>query len=249
MSDTKPLLPLTANGLALSDQGRRLIGPLDLHLTAGPATVILGPNGAGKSLLLHMLHGLRAPSSGRLMWNGTAADLSTRRRTSLVLQSPVLLRRSVQANIDFVLKARGAANPAKRDALLADAGLSDLARHPARRLSGGQQQRLALARALATDPEVLLLDEPTTGLDPASVMSFERIVQLAKAGGTKIIFVTHDIGQARRLADEVVFLSAGRITEHRPAPDFFDAPTSPEARAYLSGALWPDSTTKLDTQN
>ncbi|MGI9409269.1 MAG: ATP-binding cassette domain-containing protein, partial [Hyphomicrobiaceae bacterium] len=162
---------------------------------------------------------------------------AVRLRQAMVFQRPVLLRRSVAANIDFVLALRGGPSPARRDALLDHVGLAARARQPARLLSGGEQQRLTLARALATEPDVLFLDEPTANLDPASVLMIEDIVTAAHANGTKIIFVTHDIAQARRLGGDIVFLDAGRVVEHRVADEFFGSPETETARAYLDGRL------------
>jgi tungstate transport system ATP-binding protein len=155
----------------------------------------------------------------------------------MVFQRAVLLRRSVAANIDFVLRLKGTATSERRDEILEHVGLLDHARQPARLLSGGEQQRLALARALALEPEVLFLDEPTASLDPASVQMIEQIVSAAHRRGTKIIFVTHDLGQAKRLADEVVFLHRGRLSEHTPARRFLTNPSSEAARAYLDGRI------------
>ncbi|NDW00482.1 ATP-binding cassette domain-containing protein [Salipiger sp. PrR002] len=230
-----PLLPLRVQGLRLEVDGVPLLDGVELSLTPGGCTVIMGPNGAGKSLMLKALHGLLAPSTGEISWNGTPAAEATGRQ-ALVFQKPVLLRRSVAANMDFVLKARGG-DRRRRDRLLEGVGLLHKARQPARLLSGGEAQRLALARALATDPEVLFLDEPTASLDPASVLVIERIVSEARARGTRIIFVTHDIGQARRMADEVVFLHRGRVAEHSRAAEFFPEPQSQVARDYLAGRI------------
>lgn len=235
--DAAPMLPMRAEGLGLVLGGTRLIHGLDLTLAPGGITMILGPNGAGKSLLLRLLHGLIPPTEGRLTWNGAPADAALRKRQAMVFQSPVLLRRSAAANIDFVLRARGAADPARREALLAGVGLAGRGTAPARLLSGGEQQRLALARALASDPEMLFLDEPTASLDPGSVRMIEEAVRRASLAGMRIVFVTHDIAQARRLADDVLFLHAGRLAEHSPAARFFDAPQSQAARDYLAGRI------------
>ncbi len=232
---THPLLPLRLRGVGLTVCGNEALRDLDLTLGPGGCTVIMGPNGAGKSLLLKVMHGLIAPTIGTVTWAGRIAANVTHRQ-ALVFQAPVLLRRSAAANIDFVLRTRRR-DPTLRDRLLTRVGLSSKAHCTARQLSGGEQQRLALARALATDPEVLLLDEPTASLDPASVLMIEEIVAEARARGTRIVFVTHDLGQARRMADEVVFLHRGQVVEHRPAAAFFAAPETEAARAYLAGRI------------
>ena len=237
------LLPARVRDLVLEIDGQRVIDGIGLSLEPGPLTVIMGPVGAGKSLLLRLLHGLITPSAGHIAWGGTASVDQARARQAMVFQSPVLLRRSVGANIDFALTLAGPAAPGRRAgrraALLRHVGLGHRADQPARQLSGGEKQLLALARALARDPEMLFLDEPTSSLDPASVLRIEAIVRAAHRAGTKIIFVTHDIGQARRLADEVIFLHHGRVLEHAPADAFFDHPASPEAADYLAGRLVP----------
>lgn len=229
------LLPLRVRGLCLTLGGRRILNSLDLDLGPAGCTVLLGPNGAGKTQLLKVLHGLLEPDAGEVDWNGAVPGQVTSRQ-ALVFQKPVLLRRSVAANVDFVLKSRNLPR-ARRHALLDHVGLGDKARQPARLLSGGEAQRLALARALATEPEVLFLDEPTASLDPASVNRIEEIVLKAVRNGTRVILVTHDIGQARRLADEIVFLHGGRVAEQAAADRFFAGPRTPTARAHVSGGL------------
>ena len=232
-----PLLPLRAKGLRLEIAGRPLIAGIDLTLAAEGLTVVLGPTGAGKSLLLRLLHGLLQPTAGEVRWGGAPMSEAVRRRQAMVFQKPVLLRRSVAANIDFVLRLKGTARPHRRDEILDSVGLLSQAGQPARLLSGGEQQRLALARALAVAPEVLFLDEPTASLDPAAVLAIEEIVAAARRRGTKVLFITHDVGQARRLADEVVFLNRGRLVEQGPAGRFFAGPVSEVARGYLEGRI------------
>lgn len=220
---------LELRGLTYRAQGQPLIDALDLTLGRDGVTVIMGPNGAGKSLLLRLIHGLMPPTEGEILWEGAPPAPDVRRRQALVFQRPVLLRRSVTANVAFV-----SADP---DRFLNRVGLLDKARRPARKLSGGEQQRLALARALATEPDVLMLDEPTASLDPAATQAIETIVAEEAAQGTRVLFVTHDVGQARRLASDVVFLAQGRVVEQAPALTFFNAPKSAEARAFLAGEL------------
>lgn len=220
---------IEARGLRFEAGGRTLLA-LDLALRAGGPTVILGPNGAGKSLLLRLLHGLVAPTSGTVDAGGL--------RQAMVFQRPVLLRRSVAGNLAYALRAGGVPRPrrpARLAALLAEARLEG--RQPARTLSGGEAQRLALLRALATDPDVLFADEPTASLDPGSVAAFEAVLRRAAERGVKVVLVTHDLGQARRLAADVVFLHRGRLTEHAPAGGFFRAPGCEAARVFLGGGL------------
>jgi tungstate transport system ATP-binding protein len=237
VSSLPALFPAQTRSLVFEAGGKRLIDDVDLTLQHGSITVVMGANGAGKSLLLRLLHGLLKATSGDVLWGGRAMCEAIRRRQAMVFQQPVMLRRTVAANIDFVLKLRGAVQRERRDELLEMAGLAAFAQQPARALSGGEQQRLALVRALAAQPDVLFLDEPTASLDPASISAIERLVRLAYDDGAKIIFVTHAFGQAKRLADDVVFMHGGRLVEQGPAKAFFDNPRSREAQDYLDGRL------------
>ncbi|HSA80498.1 MAG TPA: ATP-binding cassette domain-containing protein [Geminicoccaceae bacterium] len=239
-ADTAPILPVHARGLVFEAGGRRLIDGLNLTLRPDMRTVVMGPNGAGKSLTLRLLHGLLEPSAGAILWGGRATNHAIRLRQAMVFQRPVLLRRSALANLTHALRARGVPRRERHTragGILAAAGLATLAGTPARLLSGGEQQRLAMARALSLEPDVLFLDEPTANLDPASTFAIEQLMQQAHDQGTKIVLVTHDVGQARRLADEVVFLHRGRLEEQSPAGRFFEAPASAAARAFLEGRL------------
>ena len=223
--------------LVFEGGGRRLVDGISATLTRDTRTIIMGPNGAGKSLLLRLLHGLIEPASGEVLWDGRRLDAHTRREQAMVFQRPVLLRRSVAANVRFALKLRGHVVADDIVRALDEVGLADRADQPARLLSGGEQQRLALARALATRPRTLFLDEPTANLDPSATAMIEAVVERAHARGTKIVFVTHDIGQARRLADDVLFLHRGRVSEHTPADLFFAKPATRAAADFLDGRL------------
>lgn len=233
------MLPLELDRLEFVAGQTPIIKGISARIEAGPRTVILGPNGAGKSVLLRLCHGLLQPTAGRVVWQG-AGNADPRRRQAMVFQRPVMLRRSALANVVYGLRLAG---KSRRESelramdVLEVVGLSEQARRPARVLSGGEQQRLALARAWALGPDVLFLDEPTANLDPASTQEIEHIVQTIHASGTKIVLVTHNLGQARRLGDEVLFISGGRLVEHAPIDRFFSSPASKEAGDYIRGEL------------
>jgi tungstate transport system ATP-binding protein len=227
------MLPLRAEAVNYSAGGVAILRDVSLTIAAGPPTLIIGPNGAGKSVLLRLLHGLLRPEAGRIL-----PDLPI--RGAMVFQRPVLLRRSALANLRYPLALAGVPRAERRRravAALAQVGLGALAARPARRLSGGEQQRLALARAAALAPPVLFLDEPCASLDPAATRAVEEIVAGIAAAGCKIVMTTHDLGQARRLAGEVVFLHRGRVLECAPAATFFAGPANAEAAAFLQGEL------------
>jgi tungstate transport system ATP-binding protein len=230
------ILPLKLEDVFFVAGGRVIIERISAEIGAGPSTIILGANGAGKSVLMRLMHGLLAPASGKIAWR--SAD--TMRLQAMVFQRPVLLRRSALANVTYALKLARVPH-AEREHLALEAlesvGLAALARRPARVLSGGEQQRLALARAWALHPEVLFLDEPTASLDPTASREIERVIQAFDAAGTKIVMATHNLGQARRLGDEVLFLHQGRLVERAPVEQFFSRPASPEAAAFIKGEL------------
>ncbi len=227
---------VAVEGLRVVLGGRTVLDIPQLSFAARGITVVLGPNGAGKTVLLHGLKGLLAPHAGRVR----IACPRGVRDVALVFQRPVLLRRSVRANLAYVLRRVGIPRGELArhiESLLGRCDLDALADRPARRLSGGEQQRLALAMALAQRPRLLLLDEPTASLDPAASAQVEALIREAARQGTGVVLVTHDVAQARRLAQQVVFLHQGRVAEEAPAAEFFAAPKSPAARAYLEGEL------------
>ena len=231
-------LPIEFDAVTLTAGGVTILDDVSLSLSAGPPTVLIGPNGSGKSTLLRLAMGLLAPSRGRVTWGGLQ-DVPPHKR-AIVFQRPAMLRRSASANIRFALRAAGiprAEHARRTGELLELVGLAHVADRAARRLSGGEQQRLALARALARDPTVLFLDEPTASLDPVATKAVEDIIRAVSERNIKVVMATHDLGEARRLAGEVVMLHRGRIVERGAAPGFFDAPQTLEARAFLAGEL------------
>ena len=231
-------LPIVLREASVSIGHLTILDRISLSLEPGAPTVLIGPNGSGKTTLIRVGMGLCYPTSGSVTWGGRAQSDGERR--AMVFQRPIMLRRTVAANVAFALAAAGMTRNEQSERvadLLRRVGLEGFALRSARRLSGGEQQRLALARALARDPEILFLDEPTASLDPAATKAVEDIVRLIAARGIKIVMATHDVGQARRLAGEIVFLVRGRIVEHAPTERFFTLPSTPEAAAFLRGDL------------
>lgn len=230
------MLPLGFESVGVIAGKTSILTDLTLTLEAGAPTILIGPNGSGKTTLLRLAMGLIIPDTGQITFRGRPFAADGRR--AIVFQRPVMLRRTVAANVAFALDAAGrAASSAAVHAVLDRTGLAELSDRPARRLSGGEQQRLALARALARDPEVLFLDEPTASLDPAQTKIIEDLIAGVAATGVKIVMATHDLGEARRLAGDVVFLVRGRLVEHAPATHFFTSPASEAARRFLAGDL------------
>jgi tungstate transport system ATP-binding protein len=237
MHATLSILPLTVSNLRFSTRGTELIRGMSFTLGAGTRSVIMGPNGAGKSLTLRLCHGLLRPTGGRIDWAGAPGRCS---QHAMVFQRPVMLRRSARANMIHALSLAGIdgrERAARADEALDHFGLARLADAPARLLSGGEQQRLAIARAWSLKPQVLFLDEPTASLDPAATRAIEEMIAAIHAEGVKIVMTTHDLGQARRVADEVLFLNHGQLLEHTPAAQFFEQPQTEDARAFVRGEL------------
>ena len=219
---------LTIDKLSLTEGGTRIIDDVSLTLCT-QRSVVLGPNGAGKSTLLRLIHGLLHPSTGILRWPRPLSQ-------AMVFQRPVMLRTTALANVIYGLKLKGhTTDECERRARLALAhvGLEHLAQRPARLLSGGEQQRVALARVWALEPELLILDEPTASLDPASSREVERIINEIAASGTRILMTTHNLGQARRIAEEIVFIDRGCIAEQTPVAEFFNMPRTAAAQDFL----------------
>jgi tungstate transport system ATP-binding protein len=231
------MFPLRVAGLRFAPEGRVVLDELDLVLAGEGISVILGPNGTGKTVLLRLLAGLLPAHGGSVVWGESPQPAG---RLAMVFQQPMLLRLSVFANVEFALRPQ-AMTPADRRVrtteVLERVGLAYRARDSARLLSGGERQRLALARAWAMRPRLLLLDEPTASLDPSATEVVERIIREIRTEGAKVLMTTHNLGQATRLADDIIFLADGRVQEHEPAQRFFAHPQSPAARAFMQGEL------------
>jgi tungstate transport system ATP-binding protein len=231
-------LPIMLEDASFIAGGVTILERISLVLGAGRPTVLIGPNGAGKTTLLRLVMGLIRPTHGRVTWGGR--ETATAPRRAIVFQRPVMLRRSAAGNIRYALAAAGVPRP-QRDVRAREfcvlVGLDGLSDRPARKLSGGEQQRLALARALAKEPQILLLDEPTASLDPAATKAIEDVIRAVVARGIKVVMSTHDLHEARRLAGDIVLMHRGRVIESGPADAFFHAPTSEDARRFIAGEL------------
>jgi tungstate transport system ATP-binding protein len=231
-------LPIIFDDVSIAAGAVTILDRITLTLSPGTPTVLIGPNGSGKTTLLHTAMGLTTPSHGRITWGGRE-DVPPMRR-AILFQRPAMLRRSAGGNIRFALRAAGTPRLERHSRiaeLLGLVGLERLTDRPARRLSGGEQQRLALARALARDPTVLFLDEPTASLDPAATKAIEDIIHAVSLRGIKVVMSTHDLGEARRLAGEIVMLHRGRVMEIGAASSFFNTPQTGEAKAFIAGEL------------
>ena len=224
MSAVSSLLPLRVSKLSLSLNGASLLSDISFELPVGGCTALIGPNGSGKTLLLRLCHGLLQPSSGSIQW-GKAELSQTHKFQAMVFQSPALLNRSVRANIEYSLKLRGIPREQRHrlgDEAMRICGIEAIADRNTRVLSGGERQKLAIARAWVTQPQVLLMDEPTSELDPMATREIETMIRLFAAQGVRVLFSTHDMNQVRHLADEVLFLHQGRLQAHLSLQEFFD---------------------------
>lgn len=231
-------LPIRFEHATVRAGGRPILDSIDMAFTPGAPTLLIGPNGSGKTTLLRLAMGLIAPTEGRVTW-GERENVAPVRR-AIVFQRPSMLRRSTAANIEYALASAGIPRSrwkARVSELLDLVGLSEFGDRSARQLSGGEQQRLALARALGRDPEVLFLDEPTAALDPAATKAIEDVVRAVAARNIKVVMSTHDLGEARRLAGDVILLHRGRIVEHNTGPSFFSNPATESAQRFLAGEL------------
>lgn len=232
--------PVSGHNLLIQRAGRVLLQVASIELGGSGCTVIVGPNGAGKSLLVKTLCDLQLPDTGSVSWAGTVPDRSRRHRVGLLLQRPVLLQRTAQANLVYALRQSGLEKRLcvrAADEALELASLGAVAKVQASQLSGGEQQRLALARALLLAPDILFLDEATANVDPSSTLVIEQQLKLAIAQGLSVVMVSHDIGQVRRMADEVVLMAAGRVVEQCSSTYFFEKSANLSTRRWIAGEL------------
>ncbi|MDO7559678.1 MAG: ATP-binding cassette domain-containing protein, partial [Paracoccaceae bacterium] len=229
-----PILPLTLSQVQVVKQGKRILGPLDYKLSGRGITVVLGPNGSGKTTFLRTMHGLEHIRAGRLYWACTT--LAARKSQAFVFQTPILLRRTVLDNIAYPLLVDGSTKAtayARAQEIAERIGLGGLLGVMGTAISGGEKQKLALARALVRKPQVLFLDEPCANLDGSATKDIEAILMDEKANGTRLIMSTHNVAQARRLADDVIFLYRGLLHDQGPSATFFTTPATNEALTFL----------------
>ena len=232
------LLPLSLKDVTVKKAGKTILGPLSWQLEGVGCSIVLGPNGAGKTTFLRLLHGLERSKTGTFQWQESGANLY--QKQSFIFQNPILLRRTVLENILYPLQVRKTLRETalpKALSWLEKVGLQDFANQNAHLLSGGERQKLALARALITDPEILFLDEPTTNLDGASTLAIEGLLNDALQDGRRLVMATHDLGQARRLATEVLFLHKGKLIECGASAPFFKNPQTIQAQSFMKGDI------------
>lgn len=235
---TGTILPLTLDNASVVKKGKRIVGPISAKIGQTGCTIVMGPNGAGKSTLLRLMHGLERPKQGTVRWQ--SPDREARHKQAFVFQAPVVMRRTVLENIAYPKLIFGASRKAAQDEAARwceKVGLGQACDREAHVLSGGEKQKLAIARALIVEPDVLFLDEPTTNLDGRATREIEAILLDALRQGTRLIMATHDMGQAKRLGTDVMFLYRGALHETGPIDRFFDHPTTQEARAFLKGDI------------
>lgn len=230
-----PMLPLTLKNVSVHKRGKRIIGPVSLAIGRGAPTMVIGPNGSGKTTLLRVMHGIERVSAGQVAWAHDAPD-----QQAFVFQSPIVLRRTVAENLAYPLRLAGV-EKAQMNTLvmswLTRIGLDRFANSAATRLSGGERQKLAIARALIKQPQVLFLDEPCANLDGHTTREIEAILLQAAATGTRLIMATHDMGQTRRLAGDIIFMLHGEVRENGPAINMMNAPQAPELKSFLQGDI------------
>ena len=234
---SKSLTPIVISNLSLLLGKTKILDKIKCNIYNETIIAVLGPNGAGKSLFLKTINGLTPVESGKIKFNSKEINYQIRKEIALVVQKPTLLRRTVLENMQFVLEKKNKLSNLQIMNHLQRVGLDTFKDKPARLLSGGEQQRLSLARALLINPSLLLLDEPTANLDPYSLNLIEEIILDENKKGKTIILTTHDMGQAKRLAKEILFFNKGKLLEQTKAINFFKKPKTKEAQSYIDGKI------------
>jgi tungstate transport system ATP-binding protein len=219
----------------------KALNSVSLEMQGDKIVVLLGANGAGKTTLMRIMAGLENPDNGKVLFNGQNIDAKALRQVStLVFQKTAMFSMNVYDNLAFGLKIRGFPKeemPKKVAEALHAVRLSEFEKRRAKKLSGGEQQRIALARAFLLDSQVLLLDEPTANLDPNSATIIEKAIISKKSSQRIIVMATHNLSQARRMADEIVHIYNGEVVEVAKPQDFFENPASEVTRKFINGEL------------
>ena len=231
------LTPIQFKDLSVILGQKIILDKINCKIKSNSITAVLGPNGAGKSIFLQTINGLFSVQSGRLTFNLMEINQEIRKQQAMVFQNPVLLRRTVIANLQFISNLRNKESNRLLKKILSKVGLEGYEKKPARLLSGGEKQRLSMARALIINPNLLLLDEPTANLDPYSLNLIEDLVLEENSIGKTVIFTTHDMSQAKRLATDVIFLNKGKVLEQTISKTFFKSPKTLEAQKYINGEI------------
>ena len=237
LEDAHDLTPIRFKDLSVILGQKIILDKINCKIKSNSITAVLGPNGAGKNIFLQTINGLISIQSGRLTFNSMEKNQEIRKQQALVFQNPVLLRRTVMANMQFVLNLRNRESNQLLKNILDKVGLEGYEKKSARLLSGGEKQRLSMARALVVNPHLLLLDEPTANLDPYSLNLIEDLVLEENSIGKTVIFTTHDMSQAKRLATDVIFLNKGKVLEQTVSKTFFKSPKTLEAQKYINGEI------------
>ena len=237
LEDKYVLTPIQFKDLSIIIDKTKILDNVNCKIKSNSITVVLGPNGAGKSIFLQAINGLVSIFKGDLTFNLIENNDEIRKQQAMVFQTPVLLRRTVLANMEFVSNINIKASKKLIKNILKKVGLAGYDNKPARLLSGGEKQRLSLARALLVKPKLLLLDEPTANLDPYSLKLIEDLILEEKTKGTTVIFTTHDMSQAKRLSSDVIFINKGKVLEQTNSKIFFKKPKTIESKQYISGKI------------
>ena len=235
--NTHNLTPIRFTDLSIVLGQRTILDKVNCKIKSNSITAVLGPNGAGKSIFLQTINGLVSVLRGSVSFNLIENKEEIRKQQAMVFQTPVLLRRTVIANMEFVSNLHNKEGNLFLKKILKKVGLEGYDKKSARLLSGGEKQRLSMARALTVKPNLLLLDEPTANLDPYSLNLIENLILEENSNGKTVIFTTHDMAQAKRLATDVIFLNKGKVIEQTVSKIFFKSPKTLDAQKYINGEI------------
>ena len=216
--------------ITVARNGRTILNIPHALIPTDRITACIGPNGAGKTTLLKLLAGLIQPNTGSIQFSFVS-------KTALVLHHTPMIKASVRANLGLAREADTSITDHDIDLALKQVGLSELAQYPAHKLSAGERQKLCLARAILQKPNLALLDEPTSNLDPNSTEQVEAMIRQFNQSGADLLFSSHQLAQVQRLAEYILFIDQGEIKEKGPAGPFFSNPQTQVAKYFLNQEL------------